>query len=312
MIGISLKYLSKYLNTENTMKSLIREIRKRSANKANFLIKYFKSGICGFLQRKEYRNIRDLCLFVGYGRSGHTLVASLLDAHPNIIIGIEWGLLAHVKLGFRRNQVFYSLIERSRYYSKKLKNVWTGYSYQVANQWQGKYNNIEIIGDKFGEVNARKIWQYPDILNLTEQRIGLKPKLIHVIRNPFDIITTKTIRRFEMDNIDRKPETLDMLFYIQKVFKNAQVIMNLKVERKYSIIDIYHEDLIAHPQHTLKNLLNFLEVEADEDYLKACVSIIYKNSHKSRFSLHWPQELIDFIEIEIKKYPFLSHYRYAD
>ena len=33
-------------------------------------------------------------LFVGYSRSGHTLVGSLLDGHPNAIIGNEYGALA--------------------------------------------------------------------------------------------------------------------------------------------------------------------------------------------------------------------------
>ena len=65
------------------MKTLIKEINARFYNKKKFLKKYIVSAICGNLNRRKYKEIQDLCLFIGYGRSGHTLVASLLDAHPD-------------------------------------------------------------------------------------------------------------------------------------------------------------------------------------------------------------------------------------
>ena len=65
--------------------------------------------------------------------------------------------------------------------------------------------------------------------------------IIHVVRNPFDMITTKTIRRFEMENLIEKPQTIDMLPFIRKIFANADVIMRLKKGKNFPLIDVYHE-----------------------------------------------------------------------
>ena len=43
--------------------------------------------------RKLYDGIRTFVLFIGYGRSGHSLVAAILDAHPKIVIAHEFDVL---------------------------------------------------------------------------------------------------------------------------------------------------------------------------------------------------------------------------
>ena len=40
--------------------------------------------------RKLYDGIQTFVLFIGYGRSGHSLVAAILDAHPKIVIAHEF------------------------------------------------------------------------------------------------------------------------------------------------------------------------------------------------------------------------------
>ena len=41
----------------------------------------------------EYDSVEALVLFVGHPRSGHTLVAAILDSHPEMIIANEFNLL---------------------------------------------------------------------------------------------------------------------------------------------------------------------------------------------------------------------------
>ena len=43
--------------------------------------------------RKLYDGIQTFVLFIGYGRSGHSLVAAILDAHPKIVIAHEFDVL---------------------------------------------------------------------------------------------------------------------------------------------------------------------------------------------------------------------------
>ena len=40
-----------------------------------------------------YQNVETFSLFVGHSRSGHSLVAAILDSHPEIIISGEFNLL---------------------------------------------------------------------------------------------------------------------------------------------------------------------------------------------------------------------------
>jgi hypothetical protein len=41
------------------------------------------------VETPDFSNVRTFILFVGYPRSGHSLIGSIMDAHPNIIIAHE-------------------------------------------------------------------------------------------------------------------------------------------------------------------------------------------------------------------------------
>jgi len=92
-------------------------------------------------------------LFVGYGRSGHSLIAAILDSHPEIIISNEFHILEAFKHLFKdpkeesnilRLWIFSALHSRS--YSQSISglrapNHRRGYSYYIPGGWQGKYKN---------------------------------------------------------------------------------------------------------------------------------------------------------------------------
>ena len=95
-----------------------------------------------------YDGVQTFVLFIGYGRSGHTLVGAILDAHPNIIISNELNVLPkwdyYNKKTTVRNRLFFDLHARSRQQAMfgnraaSHKSV-SGYTYHVAGQWQGTY-----------------------------------------------------------------------------------------------------------------------------------------------------------------------------
>ena len=128
----------------------MRKIVRLAINKIHFLTSFVKALVLGFFYQNKYKTIKTVCLFIGYPRSGHSLIAALLDAHPDIIIGMEWGALLHVYFGYKKKQLFYSLIRNSYLFSKKKNNIWTGYSYKIHGGWQGKFRKLLVIGDKQG------------------------------------------------------------------------------------------------------------------------------------------------------------------
>ena len=103
-----------------------------------------------------YDKVKIFLLFIGYNRSRHTLLASLLDAHPNMIIANDFNILKdwieNPLLSQRDKHYIYELLlAKSRYdvmfgvRSPLLGNHSRQYHYYVKDQWQGRYdNNIQV------------------------------------------------------------------------------------------------------------------------------------------------------------------------
>lgn len=267
---------------------------------------YLKSLFQGIKEKKSFKDIEIFCLFIGYARSGHSLVGSLLDAHQNIVIAHELKVLKYIKLGFSRCQIFYMLLENSRKFTKQGRKK-TIYSYKVANQCQGKHSKLKIIGDKSSGYSTITLFKNPMLLNKLENTIGLKVKLIHIIRNPYDNIATRA--RGKNINL-QNPDSDDIKKAISFYFNQVETIARIKQTRKYDIIDIKHEDFIDSPQNYLKKTCKFLGVNASEIYLNDCAKIVFKQPHKSRYDVDWSDELTELVRENISKYSFLKGYSF--
>ena len=287
-------------------------IIQRIHRKSRFIFNYLKSFLIGNFRQKRYAGIKYFILFVGYPRSGHSLIAALLDAHPDIVISQEWGALSYLRMGYHRNQIFYSIEHHSRLFTRKLKNIWSGYSYRVEGMWQGKYNTIRLIGDKLGGETSLILKKNPALLLKLQHKTGCSVKIIHVIRNPYDTITTMAKRSYAKSS---KTSDLNAEFlapFIDKYFDRTSVIQKLKDIGKFEMLDLYHEDLIKDNDLALKKLLDFLEVDALENYITKCSEAIYKEPHKSRLEFDWPDDLKIKVRENLKKYSFMEHYRFED
>ena len=111
-------------------------------------------GKLEFKLQTLYDNVETFVLFVGYPRSGHSLVAAILDSHPEIIIPNEFDLLRKFNSSFmaaikdrnrRRLRIFFELHSKSRkqaMFQKRSSNYANGgYSYHIPGSLQGSYKN---------------------------------------------------------------------------------------------------------------------------------------------------------------------------
>jgi len=274
-----------------------------------YFLKYFKSSFWGFLQKREFSSVKNFLIFIGYPRSGHSMIGALIDAHPNAIVGMEVDVLKLVGMGFKKKQLFHAIRRNSKLFKNKLNNTWTGYSYKVPRQFQGMAKRLEVIGDKKGGKSTNRIAEDWDILDKFQSLLNCKIKILHVIRNPFDNISTMILRNLPESGIVTRELFLSK---IDLYFNNAFINNKIKQQTKFDILDIYHEKIIKNPQEILKKILTFLELDLDENYINDCSRIIYKNTHKSRFEINWSKDLIDKVYFKIQKYPFLSRYSYYD
>ena len=260
----------------------------------------FLASLCHTLYHPHiFRDVKNFVLFIGYPRSGHTLVGFLLDAHPRVIVASQTSALRYLGHRFGMQQIFHLLVQNSRRVAKTGREQ-RRYSYEVPNQWQGRYEKLEVIGESTGLTRLRR---NPSLLK--PLRESLKPvdlKLIHVIRNPFDNISTMKLRRGET-----LPDA------IQRYFSMCEIVERLKsYAAPGAVHDLKHEALIAGPQNTLKDLCGFVGLSARESYYNDCASIIYKSSHKTRHHVEWTPALIDSVKQQASKYRFLDGYSYED
>ena len=82
-----------------------RGVRRRLVRLAKLPFVYVLSGLRGWRDRRQFDSIETYCGFVGYPRSGHTLVAALLNAHPEIVMANELGALDWLNKGLGRSQI---------------------------------------------------------------------------------------------------------------------------------------------------------------------------------------------------------------
>jgi hypothetical protein len=129
-------------------------------------------------------------MFLGYPRSSHTLIGAMLDAHPNMVVAHELNVLDMVKKKNSRDWIIASILAQSDWFVNKINAQWTGYSYLIPNQWQGKYKQLKVVGDKKGGVSSRLLTPNPQLIEQLQSVLQMNIKIIHVVRNPFDIITT--------------------------------------------------------------------------------------------------------------------------
>lgn len=107
-----------------------------------------------------YDRVETFVMFVGHGRSGHSIVGSLLDAHPEVIIAHESNILGNMKsfqnpkwaLNVQKHLLFYRLHKNSEFNAMFSRHAKTSiidssegehtYIYHVPGQWQGTYRNV--------------------------------------------------------------------------------------------------------------------------------------------------------------------------
>ena len=287
-------------------------IFKRIHRKSRFVFSFLRSLLMGNLTKRKFACIKSFVLFVGYPRSGHSLIAALLDAHPEIVISMEWGVLSHLRMGYGRNQIHYSIERHERLFTRKLNNIWTGYSYKVQGMWQGQYKTIRVIGDKLAGQTSLILRTDPVLLERLQLAMGCPVKIIHVVRNPYDTITTMAKRSFEKSGLKGELNTDFLAPFIDKYFDRAAVVQKLKDAGEFDILNLHHEDMIKDSGSILTRLLNFLEVKIPENYITMCSESIYNEPHKSRLEFDWPDDLKIKVRENLEKYSFMEHYRFED
>jgi hypothetical protein len=280
--------------------------RNWAYQKLNLARRYLTTAYLTWRVPGYFEDVRTYCMFIGHNKSGTTLIGSLLDAHPNVILADEVDALQYVQAGFKRDQIFHLLLKTSR--RELMKGRVTArrlqaYSFLVPGQWQGRFRRLQVIGDSTSGSSTRRLGTSPDLLDRLHRLMnGVEVKFIQVVRNPFDPIAVSMVRgnRTFEEAVEHYFSKCEFLVDIRKRLAGS------------SLLVVRYEDFIADPAAGLKSICAFLGIEAEPGYLSACTAVLHKNPVQDRRLIEWTPDPIRLVQEKIGQYDFLAGYAFDD
>ncbi len=253
------------------------------------------------MNQNNYNDLQAYCMFLGYPRSGHSLVGALLNAHQDIVMAHELDALSLVQQGISKHDLYQKILNADQAFVQSGVQ-WQEYNYKVENQWQGKYKKLKVIGDKKGGRTALLMQNFPALFPRLESLVKLPVKIVHVVRNPFDNIATMSGKN-----------NLTLQKSIEMHLGRCRFIEQFRKSYTDSnFITVHHENIIENPQQQLKKLCQFLGVDADDEYLNECAGIVFKGPSRTRTSVQWTDELVAQVKAGIDDISFLNNYTMDD
>lgn len=262
--------------------------------------KFVSSLVDSWRNRETFRSVERFSFFIGYPRSGHSLVGQLINAHPDALISHELAVLQYVNAGFSKEQIYALIVQRDNWFADQDRQ-WTGYDYQIPGQWQGRLREPVVLGDKSGSASCLHLAANPGLLEAVRDRMD-PIRVLHVTRNPYDNIASIT---------QNGESTLEEA--IEKYFRRARTIRETRADlRDEEYLHVRHEELVADTKTVLAEIRDHLGLAPAEDYLEDCASIVFSSPHKRREKLDWPEQRIEEIRERMDGFRFLDGYDFED
>jgi len=266
--------------------------------------------------------------FVGFPRSGHSLLGSILDAHRQALVAHELDAMGLFEKGLSAPLVF-SLIHANSVAFSRHGRYWNGFSYQMPGQHNGACEHLRVIGDKKGDWAVRWFAADPALLERVWRQVKLACKWILVVRHPLDNIATMSLRRgghydrlriatpdgaafrealAQRQGTDIAAQALDSMIDDYRSLCDATEAMKARIDPG-DWHEIHYERFSQNPVAGINELLAFLDLPADPDFLNACAATVHRSTHQSRRQVAWTDHKLARVEEMIDGFSFLQRYR---
>ena len=302
------------------------------------------------LPQNVISGVKKFLFFVGYPRSGHSIIGSILDAHPNVVIAHEYNLFEKLPLVIARNSTrgqtnFTAEAAKELFnqlYQNSYENVFLngtrsenkkGYNLTLNGTWQGSYKDqVLVIGDKYGggsaNLYAQNSTEFKRIYNILLEMIQIPVVIIHCVRNPFDIISTRLLVRVQFHQDQKYPVTESfaesknrtakfrnntlLLKSIISTFKQADSVsrMTNSVFNKSMVLEVHNHELVSDPEKTMYKLCHHLGIVCSPNYVRSCARKVFPKVSRTRFAVDWPEVWKLMVERRKNVYPFFKRYSF--
>jgi hypothetical protein len=279
-----------------------------------------------------FANLQSFVQFMGYPRSGHTLIAMLLDAHPDVALSNEINLLEKwdkFATAFELEMLVVNKVlaryaaDRPQKPKKHAKNEVGHYNYRVPGAWQGRWRCLRVLGDKKGSsttAGLQRDWNGTLAkLRWFESNLHVPVKFFHVIRNPFDNIATMITRGLNVrthnatdratmvaaqwdDSWDKRVERWIGLFET-----NVRFALTLPPG---SVLHVHDFQLLGNATHETQRWCAFLSLECPARFSAAVARVLFRQPWRSRDRIPWSSRARRRIDKFLREHELLQHYSF--
>ena len=250
------------------------------------------------------------CQFIGWSRSGTTLVGSLLDAHPEILIGQELDAAARVLAGDGREELLCGVVERERAFARDGRR-WNGYAYDVHDIAREDLSGIRVIGDKKAAGTVEALMQDGAALDRLAATAGLPLRLLAVVRHPLDAIASLSAHLDTDLPPWHRPDGDALEVALDWYLRLCNVVAEVAASGAHEV-DFVHLELLAEdPEGVLPPLLNRLGVSPPPDgYLDRAADLLTP-PRRARDDVAWSEPQLARVGAAIDEHAFLRAYSAA-
>ena len=246
----------------------------------------------------EVENVR-LFFIIGRPRSGTTLLRTLLDAHPNVIVPTEYPFILNLYKRYRninkpdKKTIDNIVTDLQKIWAFKITNIDAELLRKNLYEYEGNINyltlckiiilhypavfpkeKIILVGDK----NPAYAFKFKRLYTIFKNEC----KYIQIIRDPRDQIIS--LRNLKME--------LPFTATSAKNWTYADIAFNIIANKnKKNFMTVKYEDLVTEPEKRLKEVNDFLDIpfncdvlkfhEKKEEFKKQFSEELLKNVHKS-------------------------------
>lgn len=208
-------------------------------------------------------NKKNFYFLAGLPRSGSTLLAALLNQHPDVYVSPNSPVaeLLYVNHSLLYTEEYLLLSHNNRVRFKAF----------LTNFFKTYYQDVE----KPTIIDRCKVWGTPYNLNLLEKDLGIKPKIILTVRDILEVLASFVV----LDNPSHRQDIDNLQYYVSR-YKNyndilcdhlmrlngeidkclLSISMVLKKEYEGMFYLLEYDDLMNDTQNVLNQIYDFLEL----------------------------------------------------
>lgn len=288
-----------------------------------------RARVEGLRRRRSLAPARVMTFFVGWPRSGHSLIGSLLDAHPQAVVAHELDAVGLFRKGLDPRRLPALMAWNSDGFGQAGR-WWNGYRYAVPGGRHGARGPVAVVGDKKGDWAARWSAADPTLPSRLTEAAPVACRWILVTRHPLDNVATMSLRkggaydRLRIDHAGRggfgaalaaaqdrgevAHAARDDMVADWRALAAAIGTMR-RATRPAAWHRIVYERFVADPHDNLRRLCDFLELPDDSEWRAAAASLVSPSGRRSRDSVAWTAAQREALADSVAAHDFLDAYR---